>query len=583
MSDKNLSRRDFLKLSLISAGATLLASCTQKAPEPATSVPTQPAAEKEEATKAPEATEAPEATKEPEATKPPEPTAAPAGEPMLSTELDSPVKFSYLRPVWGPATHQKGSDYELELFKRANVEIESQIVPVFDYEVKFPVLAAGGTLADLSWHAGPNWGPAHDLIEQGAFLPLDPYLEKYPAVRDAVGDTLWTLTRSPDGHNYFFPMPLAAFVPFPISYRTDIYDELGLSEPETLEEFVAQLEEIKAKKPDMIPITAHEYSLWYWQNTAISMAYPWGNWVPAEGEPEDNPSKIVPGNVVPEFKDFLLFVQSLRKKGVIDPDYMVTTGLKGIDKFRAGNAVCMTGHWGTLADDNNELRKVVPDGDISYMKQLMGPKRPMGALTLSGFDRGFSISIKAEDKADNIFKFLNWVYTEGYDFMRYGVEGKTYKMVDGKRVGIPDTEREVGWQGPNIEPFGFPPKQVDVWPKWDEMAIGYEDRGVLEKLPDTVKMFKTAADNAMPNWNHLTFSPTSGEKGSQLFEQYTRPMQETFAIDPDFPPEKWDEAVKNWLDNGGQQIIDEVNEIQQDKSPIKPVYEVPDEFKHYLE
>ena len=554
MFASNVSRRDFLKLSMTAFGAAVLASC---APTPTP----QP----------------------PEVEAKPTAPAAPTAEPMLSTDLEQPVKFSYLRPVWGPATHEKGAAYELDLFERANVEIESQIVPVFDYEVKLPVLAAGGNLADVSWHAGPAWGPAHDLIEQGAFLPLDDYLVKYPAVREALGDALWTLTRSPDGHNYFFPMPLAPYVPFPMSYRTDLYAELGLSAPDSLDELVEQLVKIKSDMPDMIPFSLHEYSLWYFQNTGTAHGYAWGNWVPAEGEDYDSPTKIIYGRVAPEYKDFLLFVQSLRKKGVMDPDYMVTTGLKGIDKMRAGEVVVYETHWGTLHDDNAELRKTIPDGDISYMKQLMGPKQPQGALTLSGFDRGFSISIAAEDNADNIFKFLNWVYTDGYDFMYYGVEGKTYTVSeDGTKVGIPDTERDKGWEGPNIEPFGFPRKTVDVWPKWNELKTTYAKRGVEDKLPDTVKMFKTASDNSMPNWNHLTFSPTAGEKGSQLWQQYLKPMEDRFAIDPDLAPEAWDEAIDGWLQGGGQTIIDEVNEIQKDKSPVKPVYDVPDEFKHYL-
>ena len=555
MFTKSFSRRDFLKLSVSVAGAAALASCAPVAAPPA----------------------APPAEAEPAA------PAAPTMEPMLSTEMAQPVKFSYLRPVWGPATHEKGAAYELDLFQRANVEIESQILPVFDWEVKIPVLAAGGNLADVTWHAGPAWGPAHDLIEQGAFLALDDYLERYPAVKEAIGDTLWTLTRSPDGHNYFFPMPLAAFVPFPMSYRTDLYDELGLSEPESLDELVEQLVKIKSDLPDMIPFTLHEYSLWYFQNTATAHGYAWGNWVPAPGEDYDNPNTIRMGRLMPEYKDFLLFVQSLRKKGVMDPDYMVTTGLKGIDKMQAGEVVVYETHWGTLPGDNRELRKTVPDGDISYMKQLMGPKQAQGALTLSGFDRGFSISVSAEKNTDNIFKFLNWVYTEGYDFMRYGVEGKTYTLsAEGIKVSIPNTERELGWQGQNIEPFGFPPKVVDVWPKWNELKITYAEYGIEEKLGDAIKMFKTSADNAMPNWNHLTYSPTGGEKGSQLWQQYLKPMEDTFAIDPDFPPEAWDTAVNGYIQAGGDQIEKEVNEIQTDKSPIKPPYEVPDEFKSYL-
>ena len=181
---KKLSRRDFLRLSLGAAGAFALAGCSTPEPPAPTDVPK---------------------AEEPEVVQPAD-TPIPA-EPMLSTQLDTPVEFTYLRPVWGPATYEKGgSEFEKELESRANVQIEAQIVPVFDYEAKLPVMAAGGQLADVSWHAGPAWGPAVDLIDQGAFLPLDDYFEKDPAVAAALGDTLITLTRSPDGHNYFFPI-----------------------------------------------------------------------------------------------------------------------------------------------------------------------------------------------------------------------------------------------------------------------------------------------------------------------------------------------------------------------------------------
>ena len=175
MTSKPFSRRAFLRISGAAGAAAALAACA---------APAQP-------------TTAPAAKEEPAAQ-------APAAEAKLSTQLSYPVKFSYLRPVWGPATHQKGADYELELFKRANVEIESQIVPVFDYETKFPVLVAGGSMADVMWHAGPSWGPAYDFIQQGAFLPLNDLLDKYPDVKAAISDGLWDMVRSPDGKNYFF-------------------------------------------------------------------------------------------------------------------------------------------------------------------------------------------------------------------------------------------------------------------------------------------------------------------------------------------------------------------------------------------
>ncbi|MCS7071398.1 MAG: twin-arginine translocation signal domain-containing protein, partial [Anaerolinea sp.] len=118
MTSKPFSRRAFLRISGAAGAAAALAACAS---------PAQP-------------TTAPAANEKPAAETPAAEAPAPAAEAKLSTQLPYPVKFSYLRPVWGPATHQKGAAYELELFKRANVEIESQIVPVFDYETKFPVL-----------------------------------------------------------------------------------------------------------------------------------------------------------------------------------------------------------------------------------------------------------------------------------------------------------------------------------------------------------------------------------------------------------------------------------------------------------
>jgi hypothetical protein len=551
MQSKRLTRRNFLRISGAAGAAAALAACAAPAAAPKAEAP---------------AAEAPKAEE-----------AAPAAEAKLSTQLSAPVKFSYLRPVWGPATHQKGADYELELFKRANVEIESQIIPVFDYDTKHAVQVAGGSQPDVMWLSSPTYGPDYDMIQQGAFLALDDLLAKYPDVKGAIADGLWDMLASPDGKHYFFPMPLSNWVPFPIYYRVDVFKELGITEPETIDDLVAALKVIKEKKPDMVPLTAHEYSQWYFQNVAAAFAYNWG-WTadPADANP-DNPAKIVPGSITPGNKDFLAWLQMLRKEALIDPDYMVAQGMKGVDKFNAGTAAVMVGHWMGLPDWLAELKKNVPEADVSFLKQLKGPNGTMGAFTLSGFDRGFAIASKAKDKADDIFKFLNWVFTEGYDFMTYGVEGKTYTLdAEGNKIGIPDSERETGWKGDNIEPFGFVPKSSDVIPgfrqTWKDIYNIYKARGFEDKMPMVRKMFEDSAANAQQNYNRNTFSATGAKKGGQLSEQYLRPMQEKIIIDPTVSLDTWDEAVKNWLDNGGNDIIKEINEAQKDKSKPKITY-----------
>jgi len=550
IAKSNMNRRSFLRIAGMTGAAATLAACAPKAAAPVAEAP------KAEAPKA----------------------EAPAAEAKLSTQMTTPVKFSYLRPVWGPATHQKGADYEKELFKRANVEIESQIIPVFDYEAKFPVLVAGGTMADVMWHAGPNWGPTYDLIQQGAFLALDDLLAKYPDVKAAISDGLWDQVKSPDGKHYFFPMPLSNWVPFPIYYRVDIFKELGIADPATMDDLVAALKTIKEKKPDLVPLTAHEYSLWYFQNTAVAFGYGFGNWTadPADANP-DNPAKIVPSQVTTPYKTFLGWLQQLRKDGLIDPDYLIATGKKGVDKFNAGQAAVMVGHWMGLPDWLAELKKTVPTADVSFMAPLKGPAGPMGCVTLSGYDRGFSLAAKSKDNADNIFKFLNWVFTEGYEFMTKGVEGKTFKVdADGNKISIPDAEREQGWKGDNIEPFGFVPKASDVVPgfyqTWFDIYQLYKARGFEDKMPMVRKMFEDMAANQFFDYSRGAYSPTSGKKGTQIWQQYIKPMEEKIVIDPTVPLTTWDENIKAWLDNGGNDIIKEVNDGVKDKSKPKVKY-----------
>jgi putative aldouronate transport system substrate-binding protein len=491
-------------------------------------------------------------------------------EAMLSTELSKPVKFTYLRPVWNPPTYQKGNDFEKELFKRANVEIEAQIVPVMDYEAKFPTLIAGGSKADVMWHAGPGWGVAYDVIQQGAFLPLDDLLEKYPAVKAAIPDATWDLVKSPDGKHYFFPNPLANYVPFPLFYRKDIFDQLGIATPTTIDELVAALKVIRDKKPDMVPITAQEYSLWLFQNVAVSFGYNFG-WVP---DPND-PNKIIPSDITPNYKEFLAFLQMLRREKLLDPDYMIAQNKRGSDKFNAGKAAVMSGNWVGYSDWLVELKKVEPNADVDIMPLLKGSHGVTACRALSGFDRGFSINSKSKDKADDIFKFLNWVYTDGYDFMKYGVENEMYKVdAEGNKVSIPSKERKPGYQDENCEPLRFPLKAEDSLPNqgqdWKTLYDIYKSRGQENKIDMVRKMFEEAANNNMPDWNRLTISKTGNEKGTQLWEQYTKPMAEKIVIDVNAPLDAFEKAVENWLKNGGQQIIDEVNAAQKDKS--KPEY-----------
>ena len=491
-------------------------------------------------------------------------TAVAETEPMLSTEMDEPVRFSYLRPVWNEPTYEKGNDYEKMLFEAANVEIEASIIPVADFDSKLPIMLAGGTDVDVIWNPGPSNSAMKEIYDQGAFLALDDLLEKYPAVKEAVDQGVWDLTASADGKHYFFPSPLAAFVPFPIYYRTDVFEELGIQVPTTIDEFTDCLRAIKAGKPDMVPLTVNElFSYWYFQNVANAFGYNFG-WMP---DPEDE-TRIIPSNISDNFRDFLQWVHQLREEGLIDPDFLIAAGKRGADTFKAGNAAVICINWNSYTDMLLELRKNVPEAGIGVITSLTGPGGVSGAKNLTGYDRGFSININSADKADDIFKFLNWVYTEGYTINRYGFEGYTYNYdEEGNIVSISNDEREAGFKVSQVEPLQFPIKSADTMPNWKQYYNEYILKGLTAEDLDVMRLaFEDSVLNYSPDYDKFAYSATQASIGNVIASDYLTPAIEKLMIDPTADISVYDDAVQLWLTSGGSQIIDEVNEATADKS-----------------
>ena len=108
-----------------------------------------------------------------------------------------------------------------------------------------------------------------------------------------------------------------------------------------------------------------------------------------------------------------------------------------------------TGYYTSLMEND-------PDAKIGIIGPLTGPDGTQGGTRISfPMDRGYYFSSTAQD-LDGIMAFLNWSLTDGNDFRKWGVEGKTYTVDEnGVKHSIPDTEREADWVSAQIEPLTF--------------------------------------------------------------------------------------------------------------------------------
>lgn len=481
------------------------------------------------------------------------------------------LQFSYMRPVWGEATYKSDGAYEQALCEAANVDIDVQITPVADYDSKVVLMAGAGpnTMPDVMWAPGPSEDVWNEMEEQGAFVAIEDYLERYPAVKEAIPDSIWEDLRAEDGHIYFVPNLVSNDTTMMIFYRKDWFDELGIKEPTTIAELEDALEKIKKGKPDVIPLTQGNSGLqWAFRDVATCFGGVVSGWTPqADG-------KIVPMEVSKGYQDFVFWLQDMSKRGLLDAEAGLNGNLAfGEVKFRTGKAAVISNHLGSYLEAVVALKANDPKAEVGIMSPLTGPTGIQGGTRrVYPVDRGFYFNGKLDgEKVDRIFQFLEWTLTDGSDLAYWGIEGKTYKVLeDGTKVKIPDAEREDEYRTSQMEPLQFIVKPennsyiASAKPEFEQAGYGDLYDYLVKKNAEYRK--NEFYDYKSP----YIVSPTYLDEGAVIGEAYLYPVTGSAILDKKITRAKYEDAVDTWLAMGGQKIIDETNKLQGDVS--KPNY-----------
>lgn len=180
--------------------------------------------------------EAPAAEEPAEEAPAPEPTEAPMVEEPAEAAPE-PVTLT----VWSWRPEDEDSYNEIfDVYEAAHPGVTVEFVAYVNTDYN-NILATG-----LTGKGGPDvpqvrsYGGIQPLIEAGQLLPLDDGsvdLSIFPAAN------LKSTTSLADGHVYAVPLGVQAFTAY---YNADIFDELGLTEPTTWDEWIADLDAIKA-------------------------------------------------------------------------------------------------------------------------------------------------------------------------------------------------------------------------------------------------------------------------------------------------------------------------------------------------
>lgn len=360
-----------------------------------------------------------------------------ADNPSESYPLDTDVTLTYFRPISSNISsftdNCGNTEFAKELDKRTGVKLEYIHAAAGQDAEKLSLMIASNDLPDI---ISKNWlqykgGPAQ-AINEGVIIDLGKYREYAPNYFKILDENkeFDRAASTDEGAYYGFvtiqDSPKLLTVNGP-AIRQDWLDELGLSVPETIDEWADMLRAFKAKKGATAPFSFN-YS-------NISVVF---GMFEARFDPMVKDDKVVYGPAQPEFKRALTTLNEWFQEGLLDKN-IVSVDSSVIDSQilngQTGATVCSGG--GGIGTYQKSGTEIDPKFSLCAMPFPTYEKGGVNtSVKVMKRIEGDAVSVTTACKTPKIAtKVLDYLYSdEGNILANFGVEGETFNYVDGKPV-----------------------------------------------------------------------------------------------------------------------------------------------------
>lgn len=461
---------------------------------------------------------------------------------------------------------KQDSDVEQAIEKKFNVKIDL-VNAKMD---KINLLAASNDLPDIIRIADPK--DVATLASSGMLLELPESLlqEQMPDVINSLNQVdqgLWGLTKV-DGKNYAIPQYLTV-VPWDsaMTFRKDILDAAGIADvPATIDQYDAAFKAIKADEKAIAATTSPGVKKLYMFGGA-DMQYGWNAWswlfgaygsMPDTWQLDAN-GNVARGETLPGTKDALAKLREWYAAGYIDPAFVTDKGDQYGAKYNTGTYVMGTRGLNQISSPNtDDLQKNIPTVQYVNAKSPVGPNGDAGVWSWGKRQNFVGISAKLKDDPDKVKKILSMLNTiatdeELYKLTHWGIEGKSYKLTDGIPVAIQPYDNDKspetaalgvgsmdGQGGSLFGPFG----NIDLVKKYMDPKLVEATNQYYTGKPDVIFMLPlpstaTTEQRIIDKWNETFTKIVIGEA----------------------PLSAYDDFLKWFKDNGGEQLTKEANDL----------------------
>lgn len=367
-------------------------------------------------------------------------TAAGCGkkEPVASNTNDTNEKITI--KYWVPFTpnqYIKSLNESLmykELETRTNVHVEF-IHPAEGQESEqFNLMVNSKDLPDvIQTYAGDYKGGMDKAISDGVYLKLNDLIDKYaPNFKKLRQDDpeLARQTITDQGNIYAFPVigedknEPAWWGPV---IRKDWLNDLGLKEPTSIDEWYNVLTQFKEKKNSQTPLMIRKNGIDSYG--AFVSAFDIGPGFYKKG------NSVKYGPMEAGFKDYLITMSKWFNEGLVDKDFATRDRKSRDAAITSGKAGAYITEY-ALVDQYAAAIKGT-DAKAEFAPTVQPSLKPGGNVqyrVVNNRNGGYEAVITTASKhPERIVKWFDYAYSkEGYMLFNYGIEGTSYKMVDGK-------------------------------------------------------------------------------------------------------------------------------------------------------
>lgn len=331
-----------------------------------------------------------------------------------------------------------------EITRRTGVTLETQFCHSNSSD-EISLMIANDQFPDLIYAKGD----LSRLIEAGAVIPLDEYIEKYGEnLKKLYGDQIVKLKYSlSDPQVYsvgtFEIKNKVLETAGNIQLQHAVLKELGYPKIKTLEDLENALLAYKTKYPQIDGKDTLGYSFladsWYWY---LSLSNPGGYLI---GHPDDGQWFVDEESLVAMYKfldkDMPLFYRWLNKiyhEGLLDIESFTQKEDVWQSKVKEGRVLATSyPYWGLSSLRSNLAANGMDERTFAYLPVTAGPEYKDQSLKDYGFSGGWGIAItKSCKNPEKAFKFLDYMCSEeGQILLNWGIKNVTYfEDISGKRV-----------------------------------------------------------------------------------------------------------------------------------------------------